>query len=220
MINSKAWDWKSADKSRWLTPSEDCVYLSYKWKKEGVKTILDLGCGLGRHTLYFAENGFQVSAVDLSEDAVHATQSLQKENHVQFSCLTADMMSLPFPENSFDAVFSYRVISHQDTPGVKAVIGEITRVLKPEGRLFVTLCAKEHFAFTCPEYRHIDENTVLKTEGAEVDVPHFFADRNIIAELFKDYRMVSLRHITECEPDNAKRERCHYHIEAIKRRTD
>lgn len=220
MVNSKAWDWKNADKSRWLPPSEDCVYLSYKWKKEGVKTILDLGCGLGRHTLYFAENGFQVSAVDLSEDAVHATQSLQKENHVQFSCLTADMMSLPFPENSFDAVFSYRVISHQDTPGVKAVIGEITRVLKPEGRLFVTLCAKEHFAFTCPEYRHIDENTVLKTEGAEVDVPHFFADRNIIAELFKDYRMVSLRHITECEPDNAKRERCHYHIEAIKRRTD
>ncbi len=220
MVNSKAWDWKNADKSRWLTPSEDCVYLSYKWKKEGVKTILDLGCGLGRHTLYFAQNGFQVSAVDLSEDAVQATQSLQKENNVKFSCRTADMMSLPFPENTFDAVFSYHVISHQDTPGVQAVIGEITRVLKPEGRLFVTLCAKEHFAFTCPEYRHIDENTVLKTEGAEVDVPHFFADRKIIAELFKDCRMVSLRHITECEPDNAKRERCHYHIEAIKRRTD
>ena len=220
MVNSKAWDWKNADKERWLTPSEDCVYLSYKWKKEGVKTILDLGCGLGRHTLYFAEKGFQVSAVDLSEDAVKATQSLQEENKVEFSCRTADMMSLPFSENTFDAVFSYHVISHQDTPGVRAVIEEITRVLKPGGRLFVTLCSKEHFAFTCPAYPHIDENTVLKTEGAEVDVPHFFADRKIIGELFQKYRIVSLRHITECVSDDTKRERSHYHIEAVKRGTD
>ena len=58
MVESKAWNWKDADKNRWMRPSEDAVYLAHKWKEEGVHSILDLGCGLGRHSLYFAKNGF------------------------------------------------------------------------------------------------------------------------------------------------------------------
>lgn len=216
MVQSKEWDWKNADKARWLTPSEDSVYLAKKWFVEGACSILDLGCGLGRHALFFTEKGFKVTAVDLSKDAVAAVKEAMKERGMDFCCKVADMMKLPFANDAFDRVFSYHVISHQDTPGVQKVIDEITRVLKPGGKVFLTLCSKEHYAFSDDRFPRVDENTVLKTEGAEVDVPHFFADKRILNTLFHDYSFVQVRHITDCimEEDDSK-ERSHFYIEAM-----
>ncbi len=214
MIQSKAWNWQEAEKARWLTPSEDSIYLQKKWREEGACSVLDLGCGLGRHAIYFAENGFDVTAVDLSEDAVELVKEKAKEEGVHITCEVADMINLPFADNTFDRVFSYHVISHQDTKGVQKVIDEISRVLKPGGKFFLTLCSKEHFAFLEESFPKVDENTVLKTEGAEVDVPHFFADKKIIRELFRDYRLLQVRHITECAMECGEKERSHYFIEA------
>jgi 2-polyprenyl-3-methyl-5-hydroxy-6-metoxy-1,4-benzoquinol methylase len=41
-----------------------------RWKDKNYKSFLDLGCGLGRHSLLFAQSGFKVSSFDLSEEAV------------------------------------------------------------------------------------------------------------------------------------------------------
>uniref|UniRef100_UPI0040575EE8 class I SAM-dependent methyltransferase n=1 Tax=Acetatifactor sp. TaxID=1872090 RepID=UPI0040575EE8 len=215
MVQSKGWNWKNAEKDRWMNPSEDSVYLARKWASEGARSILDLGCGLGRHALFFAEKGFKVTAVDLSEDAVKFTKENMKEKQMDFACQVADMMKLPFADDAFDRVFSYHVISHQDTAGVQKVIDEITRVLKPGGKVFLSICSKKHFAFSEDKFARVDENTVLKTEGAEVDVPHFFADKKILNRLFHDYKFDQVRHITECvmEEDDSK-ERSHFFIEA------
>ena len=215
MVQSKEWDWKNAEQDRWLKPSEDSYYLAEKWRAEGAETVLDLGCGLGRHAVYFAKQGFQVAAVDLSKDGVELTRQKCKENGVEVCCMVADMTDIPFAGDSFDRVFSYHVISHQDTSGVQHVVDEITRVLKPNGKVFLTMCSKAHCAFSEEGYPRLDENTVLKTEGAEVDVPHFFADKEALRKLFHDYTFDHVRHITECVMEEGKtKERSHYFIEA------
>lgn len=212
---SQEWNWNQAEKEKWLTPSEDSIYLARKWSKEGARSILDLGCGLGRHALFFTENGFKVTAVDLSKDAIKFTKEAMQEKQIDFSCKVADMLQLPFANDAFDRVFSYHVISHQDTVGVQKVIDEITRVLKPGGKVFLTLCSKEHYAFLDGRFPHIDENTVLKTEGAETEVPHFFADKRAINALFHDYTLEQVRHITDCVMgEDDSKERSHYFIEA------
>ncbi len=214
MVQSKEWNWNNAEKERWMTPSEDSVYLAKKWAEEGAHTILDLGCGLGRHAIYFAQKGFQVAAVDLSEEGVAFARQWQEKAGVEFACNVADMMALPFDEDTFDRVFSYHVISHQDTKGVQKVIDEIARVLKPGGKAFLTMCAKEHYAFSEPGFPKIDANTVLKTEGAEENIPHFFADKEILKKLFHEYSFDSVRHITECVMDeDDSKERSHYFME-------
>ena len=216
MAQSKEWDWSSVEQNKWIRPSEDSIYLAKKWQEEGVHSILDLGCGRGRHALYFTQKGFKVTAVDLSAEAIEYNKKLQKEQGVDYLCKRADMMKLPFADDAFDRVFSYHVISHQDTAGVQQVLQEIARVLKPDGKVFLTLCAKEHYAFHEENFPRLDENTVLKTEGAEVDVPHFFADKEILKKLFAGYAFESVRHIREClmeEDDN--RERSHFFIEAV-----
>ncbi len=215
MVQSKEWNWNSVEEDKWVQPSEDSVYLAKKWQEEGVCSILDLGCGRGRHALYFTKKGFKVTAVDLSAEAIEYNKKFQKEQGVDYLCKRADMMKLPFADDAFDRVFSYHVISHQDTVGVQHVLQEIARVLKPGGKVFLTLCSKEHYAFSQSDFPRLDENTVLKTEGAEVEVPHFFADKVILKKIFAGYEFESVRHITECimEEDDSK-ERSHFFIEA------
>lgn len=63
MVESKAWDWgiiKDGDDRRriWLEPAIESYYLIDRWKGQGKKDFLDLGCGLGRHTIQFAKADF------------------------------------------------------------------------------------------------------------------------------------------------------------------
>lgn len=69
MAESKEWNWEVEQNSIWLDPCEESYYYCNKWQKEGMHSILDLGCGLGRHAILFAKEGFQVTAVDLSKDS-------------------------------------------------------------------------------------------------------------------------------------------------------
>ena len=68
MAVSKAWDWGKERSPIWLEPCEESYYLAARWIGMGCETLLDLGCGLGRHAIHFARQGFRVSAFDLSEE--------------------------------------------------------------------------------------------------------------------------------------------------------
>lgn len=44
------------------------------FKSANVRSVLDLGCGTGRHSIFLAESGFDVTAADISEHAVAITK--------------------------------------------------------------------------------------------------------------------------------------------------
>src|SRR5579862_686492 len=97
------------------------------------KDVLEIGCGTGVHTRLLAEAGATVSAVDLTTTAVEYTGRRLAHAGVPANVVEADAESLPFPDASFDYVWSWGVIHHsQDTD---RVISEIARVLRPGGRL-------------------------------------------------------------------------------------
>jgi 2-polyprenyl-3-methyl-5-hydroxy-6-metoxy-1,4-benzoquinol methylase len=69
-IESKAWDWSKVPKDDWMNPSDEFLPTALRWKQNGARRILDLGCGKGRHTLLLAEMGFHVTALDLSSEGI------------------------------------------------------------------------------------------------------------------------------------------------------
>ena len=77
----EAWDKAFQEKGRiWTNPQEDILWLTKRWKKEGVKRILDLGCGTGRHAVYLAKNGFEVYGMDIAKTGIKiAKEWLKKE---------------------------------------------------------------------------------------------------------------------------------------------
>ena len=88
MVESKGWDWKIVvddDEHYWRNPSPESYYCLYRWASQGKKDFLDLGCGLGRHSMLFGRNGFNVSSIDISEEAVKQTREWAESEERSFS---------------------------------------------------------------------------------------------------------------------------------------
>lgn len=67
MVKSKEWNWTEVKEHFWNFPLEDVYYYVNRWKSKGYNKFLDLGCGLGRHSILFAQNGFKTYSFDLSQ---------------------------------------------------------------------------------------------------------------------------------------------------------
>jgi len=76
---TKAWDWSKNTDNVWLIPCTESAYLAERWQGLGFKSFLDLGCGLGRHSIYMATKGFDVNAVDLSDYGVNHLREWRKK---------------------------------------------------------------------------------------------------------------------------------------------
>lgn len=216
MVQSKGWDWNAQNDGIWHEPCEESYFFAERWKREGRRTVLDLGCGLGRHSLLFAKYGFEVSACDISEVAVEQTAKAAKTLGFDIKTTQCDMLELPYADNSFDALFSFLVISHTDTEGFRKVLSEIKRVLSPGGSVFLTLCAKDTWSFCEAGFPKLDENTVIKdNDGPEKDVPHFYVDLDDVIKYFgEDFTINSIRHIDNCYAHERIQNSRHYYIYA------
>jgi SAM-dependent methyltransferase len=95
------------------------------------RTVLDAGCGMGRHARQIAPFADTVIAVDFSSAIDEAARNVADRPNVQ--CLQGDLTQLPVADEVFDLVFSMGVLHHiGDTAGT---LRGLVRALKPGGRL-------------------------------------------------------------------------------------
>lgn len=194
MIESKAWDWSKNQDNQWLIPSMESCYLAESWKSKGFNKFLDLGCGLGRHSIYFAKKGFEVNSVDLSDYGINHIKEWAEKESLNIKADLCDMLNLPFDNDTFDCIIAYNVIYHTDTEGFIKTLEEIKRVLKSKGELFITLISKNTWSYQiADQYKRIDNNTILRNEhDTEHDVPHFYVDIEDIKKYFTDFDFVEI----------------------------
>lgn len=209
MIRSKAWNWsmlnEETQKEIWLEPSIESYYLVNRWKRQGKKEFLDIGCGLGRHSIQFAKEGFNVTSIDLSQEAIDSAKRWAQDEKLDIQFLHSDMMDIPYEDNSFDCILCRNVISHTDTEGIETIINKIYNLLKINGECFLTLGSKNASTYKDPKNIIVDENTKLRMdEGPEKGVPHFYADMNIIPRLFKKFKIEYLAQSQEFKEKDGK----------------
>lgn len=173
MVKSKAWNWDSLDVSWWEEPAAEVYPLLSRWKKERFNKFLDLGCGIGRHSVLFAQNGFKVDAFDLSEEGINSLDELAKNKKLPISLKVGDMLSLPYEDNKFDCLIASHVIYHSDDDGIKKVISEIKRVLKKNGEAFITFNSQRTDTYKDTDNKHISKNTIIINKGHEAGIPHY-----------------------------------------------
>ena len=216
MVESKAWDWKivkNKQEQTWLEPSVESYYLIDRWQKKRKKDFLDLGCGLGRHTIQFAKAGFNTAGFDLSEESIRRTAEYAKAEKLDIALKVGDMLELPYPDASFDCILCRNVISHTDTAGMRQIVEELKRVLRPEGECYLTLGSKETWGFK-QDWPVVDENTKIRIEdGPENGIPHFYADYDLIQELFKDFKIELIYQLEDFYEKGGKTlNSWHYHL--------
>ena len=219
--NSKPWDWKVVTGSyedKWKSPSEESYYLVNRWQQQGKKDILDLGCGIGRHSILFAKSGFNTHGIDLSENAITRAQQWALDNYLNIDFKIGDMINLPYDNESMDAIFAYYVITHTDTKGVIKVIENINRILRNEGEAYLTFGSKSSWGFK-ENWPVVDENTKIRIEdGPDNNVPHFYADPELLYKLLSDFLIIDLKQIQKVDNNNGIiKTHEHYHVLVKKR---
>ena len=179
----KAWNerWKS-EKGRalWLEPASFVASLVPKFKKEGVKKIFDIGFGVGRHTILFAKEGFDVYGIDTSESGLEYANKWARKEKITVRLELGEMSNLPFESDFFDLIIAWNVLYHGILDSIRKSIEEIRRCLKQDGYLLCSLISVKNDKYGLGE--EIERKTFVVAEEKEKSHPHHYFDRKEIRQ--------------------------------------
>jgi ubiquinone/menaquinone biosynthesis C-methylase UbiE len=108
------------------------------------KLAADIGAGTGFVTEELLRNGLKVIAIDQSESMIEAMKK-KFGNHDTVECRVGNFDSLPLDEGTVDYVFANMYLHHVDVPLL--AIREMTRILKPGGKLVITDMDEHDYEF-------------------------------------------------------------------------
>ncbi|MEU2390315.1 class I SAM-dependent methyltransferase [Streptomyces sp. NPDC007369] len=124
-------------------PSAPARYAAAVFRAAGARDVLELGAGHGRDAVHFAREGFTVQAADFSAAGLEQLRAAARKQGVDGRVTTVvhDVRDpLPLPDASVDAVFAHMLLCMAlSTEEIRALVGEIARVLRPGGTLVYTV---------------------------------------------------------------------------------
>ena len=163
-------------------------------KEKNIKNIVELGAGLGRDTIFFAQNFIKVKALDYSSSAIKIIKNKVKEKNLTnfVSTKVFDVRKkLPFNNSSVDACFSHMLycmaLSKLDLENLNK---EILRILKPGGINIYTVRNTED-----GDYKngiHIGED-LYENDGFIV---HFFSEDKV-KQISKGFKILDIEKFQE-----------------------
>jgi len=131
--------------------------------------ILDAGCGEGRNTIYFLQEGYQIFGVDSNPIAIQMArifaQTIQKDYDI-FRFQTSLVENIPFHQGAFDVVISSAVL-HFATSEIHflKMLNDMMRVLKPGGIFFLRMTtSRGNMKEKSP---HLGDGVYLLPDGSE-----------------------------------------------------
>ena len=218
MDANDGWDWNRAlleMPDRWTEVADEMFSFTSAMHKNQCRSVYDLGCGIGRHTVFLAQQGFRVSASDISSSAIENTRANLHQANVGASLHQLDMTEWPFDDGQFDAVVAFNVVYHANRNEIETILAQINRVLRPQGLLFITF--KSVLDSQCGQGDKIATLTWAPTSGVETGVPHYYVDETEAKRLMQNFELVSMVHKQELPvPVKNERHRAHWIIRASK----
>ena len=139
------------------------------------KRALELGCGAGEGAVYFALQGADVVATDISQGMLDVAQRLAAHHGVSIQTDKSPAEALPYDDESFDVIYGNGVLHHVD---FRKAVREAARVLKPGGKaVFIEPLS---YNPVINVYRHI-----AHTVRTEDERPFVFADLDDMLPYFR-----------------------------------
>jgi len=132
-------------------------------KLESGTKVLDLCCGMGRHSLSLAEKGYEVTGMDLSD--VLLDEAKQADGSENVNWVQGDMRELPLADEEFGAVvnlFTSFGYFKEDAEHIR-VLKEIRRVLRPGGRFIIDFMNPPHVK------RHLKPYSEREEDGLKIE---------------------------------------------------
>jgi 2-polyprenyl-3-methyl-5-hydroxy-6-metoxy-1,4-benzoquinol methylase len=102
------------------------------------KTAIDIGCGSGRHSILLARYGYDVTGLDLSDDALDVARAMFERAGLQARWLSSPFAEADLEAGSFDTVLGYGVLFLQGRTACLSDLKRAFELLKPGGRMLMS----------------------------------------------------------------------------------
>ncbi|MSU00363.1 class I SAM-dependent methyltransferase [Tissierella pigra] len=156
------------------------------FNKKKYKKILDLGCGTGRNSLFFAQYGFEIFSSDIATESTDILKNkLHSKNVSNVHIYNFSFKDILFEDNFFDVVICTSVLHHGKFKDIERGVSEIYRVLKPDGCLICDMLSKDDLSYGLGEF--IEENTFIGSREGEEGVLHHYTDLKELEKLFRRF---------------------------------
>ena len=109
---------------------------------------LDVGCGTGTDAIYLAQNGFNVSAIDISGEAVRIAETKAQKAKVSIDFRVSNVLDMPFEDGTFEfthdngCFHSFEGSSSEESDW-RTYVKEMHRVMKPKARYLMKCFSEE-----------------------------------------------------------------------------
>jgi tellurite methyltransferase len=187
----KEWNeiWKTTvGRAGWLTPDPFVASLVPRFKEEGVRRVLDLGFGLGRHAILLGRERFEIYGIESSPVGLGFALDWAGHEDVALGLSLGDMSRLPYGQDSFDLVLAWNVIYHGTVEYIRSTIAEIERCLRPGGYLLCSLISTKNDEYGWGE--EIEDGTYVVPGHCEKSHPHHYFDRDEVREFLKWFALL------------------------------
>jgi ubiquinone/menaquinone biosynthesis C-methylase UbiE len=143
--------------------------------------IIDIGCGAGNYVIWFAKNGYEMTGVDISQNAIEIARRSASTAGASCKFIVADAIAdLPTSDGMFDFAYEWELLHHIFPEDRDRYIRNVARVLKPGGR-YLSVC----FSEDDPEF-----GGVGKFRKTRLDTTLYFSSEKELRELFGRYFVV------------------------------
>jgi ubiquinone/menaquinone biosynthesis C-methylase UbiE len=150
------------------------------FRQHGVATVCDAACGFGAYGAMLAANGFSVSLFDIADSSIVLAKFLfQHEGLAAKDWRVCDICQIAYPSGSFDAVVAHAVIDHLPAERARAALGELTRIVKPSGLVYLSFDPLEEDDLV-QSHEVLSDGSFLYTEGERNGLLfHYYTEKEI-----------------------------------------
>ena len=174
--------WKTRWSDQALEPPNNFAVRAYRLiRAKKLKTLLDLGCGDGRDSVYFHEKGLEVTAEDFSESGIMKLKV--RESGVK--AIQKNIQDIRFPKHSFDVIYAHLSLHYFDDRTTRKIFDKLYTILKKGGLIFIACKSTDDPLFGKGE--KITENMYRKGH-----VRHFFTKEYMKKQL-KDFKILNIK---------------------------
>ncbi len=121
------------DEYYWGTePTPFCYRILEKYPSNRYLHLLEIGCGEGRDAIFFARNGYDVTAYDIAEEGIRKVERLVTRYHVPVNAFCANMLDF-HPKEYYDIVYASRALHYVPPQRRESFFNEYKEHTNPGG---------------------------------------------------------------------------------------